>query len=237
MRLPLNAIHWYIGWPFLIIVAVRSFMVRGNSLNTLNTLFGLSAVTFMLSFTAYGLAPLLTESSSVLTYATIVGDAFQFVALFWLWIAVARIYFPGRVTLHRVFIGLDFIIVLVGIAFSIKENLAQPVTMSYIDGAWQINYAFSFGYQVATAIQYVSLLLLAARFWAQSRTAKLTSQKIRLRSFAALFLIIGGVFVLRPFFNIDVAQNSLSYVMAAALLMVGIFITATIFLAGKGKQA
>lgn len=236
MRLPLNAIHWYIGFPFLIIVAVRSFMVRSTSPNALNKLFGLSAVTFMLSFMAYGLPPLLTDSSDILTVMTIVGDAFQFIALFWLWVAVARIYFPGKTNLQRVIISLDLVVVLIGMVFSIRENLAQPATITFVDGAWQINYAFSFGYQLATAVQYLSLLLLAARFWAQSQTAKLTSQKIRLRSFAALFLIIGGVFVLRPFLDINVAQNSLSYIMAAALSIVGIFIAATIFLAGKGKQ-
>ncbi len=233
MRLPLNAIHWYIGWPFFLVVALRSFAVRDTSGNSLNRLFGLSAITWLACFTVYALPPLLTTDSNVLTISTIVGDALQFIALFILWVAVARVYLP-RLRWARILVVIaDAMVVLVGIAITAQVNLANPVTLTYVNGAWSINYVVSMGYQVVSAIQYASLLFLAARFWSQSLQLTNRAQKIRLRAFAIGFLAIGGIYVSRPFFGSGTIDMSTSVLVAFSMIMTGLFIGATIYLSRR----
>jgi hypothetical protein len=100
----------------------------------------------------YALPPLLTTDSNVLTISTIVGDALQFIALFILWVAVARVYLP-RLRWARILVVIaDAMVVLVGIAITAQVNLANPVTLTYVNGAWSINYVVSMGYQVVSAI-------------------------------------------------------------------------------------
>lgn len=233
MQLPLNAIHWYIGWPFFLIVALRSFAVRDASINSLNRLFGWSALTWLACFTVYAVPPLLTTDSNVLTLSTIAGDTLQFVALFLLWVAVARVYLPQLRWARLLVIVADAIVVLIGVAITAQVNLANPVTLTYVDGAWSINYVVSMGYQVVSAIQYASLLFLAARFWVQSLQLTSPAQKIRLRAFAVGFLVIGGTYVSRPFFGSDTLDMSTSVLVAFSMVVTGVFIGATIYLARR----
>ncbi|MDQ5944410.1 MAG: hypothetical protein QG658_477 [Patescibacteria group bacterium] len=237
MRFPLNAIHWYLALPFLIFIAWRSFSARNSGQNKLNTYFGLSAVTFIFSMLCYGLPPLVaSETSMWLTYGTIAGDIFQFIALFWIWLAVARIYFPRSSLALPIIAALDAVVVLIGAYYSITENLASPVTMTFVDGAWQVNFAFSQGYQVVTAIQFLSLLFIAARFGMQAWTATDVLKKIRLFSLALVFFVVGGLYVLRPILNFDATAYTTSYAMAGVFTLVVVFLLAGVFLARRGDR-
>lgn len=238
MQIPLNAIHWYIGWPIVLAIALRSLSVRNTTHNAVNTLFGATAWGFVVSLTFYGLPPLLTLNSQILTITTIIADTFQFLALLFAWLAVARIYFPGnRVATWA--IGLtDAAVVLIGVYISVVENLANPVTMTMINGSWQLNFAFPLGYQVVTAIQYVSLLLMAAKFWVQGGKVGTKLQMIRLRSFALGFLCIGGFYVVRPFINTASMNGNLAQnlILVIGLAVFGGFAAATFYL-GRFQSA
>lgn len=237
MRLPLNTIHWYLVLPFLAVIAWRSFSARRISQNKLNFYFGLSALSFFLAMLCYGLLPLLAEPTSIwLTYGTIAGDILQFIALAWLWLAVVRIYLPGKRLARIAVIVCELILIMAGVYFSIAENMAHPVTMLYVDGVWQIDFAFSQGYQIVTAIQYGSLLLLGIRFMLQGRSAVGAYKKLRLFSLAILFVIVGGMYVLRPILSIDVASNSFSYIVAIIHILVAIFLVVSMYLASHKKD-
>ncbi len=238
MRLPLNAIHWYVALPLLAFVAYKSFQSQKSGPNLLNTFFGLSAITFFFSLVFYGITPLVVpETSILLTYATIIGDALQFLALFWIWLAVARIYFPDRKGVMYVVAALDAIVICIGMWFSVQENLANPVIMQYVNGAWQIEFAFSRGYQLVTAVQYLSLPLIAARFLAQGWGTQDVAKKIRLFVLAILFLIVGGLYVLRPIFDFSANLNSTSYVLAAAFLLGVVFLFSAFWLQRRRQGA
>lgn len=237
MRFPLNTIHWYLALPILAIIAYRSLRKVNKNPSSLNILFGVSALTFILSMLVYGLPPVfLAGSSMTLTYSTIVGDALQLTALFWLWLAVARIYFPDKASVFYLVLFLDLLVVMAGIVFSAQDNMAYPVTMTYSQGYWQIDFAVSIQYQTAVAIQYLSLMLVGGRFWLQAGQAPKTAQKIRLVALAALCSLISAIFVLRPVLNIDTASNSVSYLLASALLLVAISVSASILLAKRSPK-
>lgn len=236
MRIPLNVIHWYIGWPVVLIIALRSLYLRNKGQNMINSLFGLAALIFLLCLTAYGLPLQFTDDSQVLTLFTIVGDSLQFLALFFMWLAAIRLYLPSNKLARNIIGGADFLVVLAGIAVSVMSNLANPVTLTFVNNAWQLNFSFPFSYQIITAIQYSSLLLIAGKFWTQSKLVTETVQKIRLRAFSIGFLIYGGIFVVRPFFTKSPNSVTQAYLLAAGLLITGVFTVATIYL-GRQKKA
>lgn len=238
MRFPLNTIHWYLALPFLILIAYRSFRARGGGRNMLNTYFGLSAITFILSMLCYGLPPLVASPESMLlTYGVIAGDIFQFIALLWVWLAVARIYFPGKKSAFWVFLVLDCMVVLAGAYYSVTENFAQPVTMQSVDGVWQINFVFTQGYQIIAAIQFASLVFLAVQFFLQAKEAAKVEKKIRLFSLATFFFLVGGVYALRPVFNLNITDNSASTLLSGAYIVIALMILVSLYLAMMAKRS
>ncbi len=239
MHIPLNTIHWYIGWPIILVIAVHSSRLRRSAPNTINTLFGLASWGFLTCLAFYALPPLLTLNSQILTLTTIIADIIQFISLAFMWIAVARIYFPGNRLASRIIGCLTIAISLIGAAISITENLTSPVTMVFVGGAWQLSFAFPVGYQVVTAIQYASLLLLAAKLWVQARDLTDRVQVLRLRSFSLAFLCVGGFYVSRPFLSLT---NSQGIFTQNILLLTGIvvfagFAAATFYIGRFRSQA
>lgn len=235
MRFPLNTIHWYLALPILALIAYRSLRRQTNNPSLLDILFGLCALTFILAMLCYGLPPLFfADSSLTLSYAMMAGDALQLVALFWLWLAVARIYFPDKKRVFYMVLFLNLLVVMAGIVFAVQENLAYPVIMKYVGGVWQIDFSVSAEYQIAVAIQYISLMLVGARFWSQSWQAPKNAQKVRLLALAILCFVISGLFILRPVLKLNTATNSISYLMAAVLLLVAVSVAASLALS-KGR--
>jgi hypothetical protein len=209
-----------------------------NDPSWLDTLFGLCALTFLFAMLCYGLPPLFfADTSLVLSYSMMAGDALQLVALFWLWLAVARIYFPDKKSVFYLVLFLDLLVVLAGIVFAVQENLAYPVMMKYVGGVWQIDFFVSVEYQIAVAIQYISLMLVGVRFGLQSWRAPKNDQKIRLLALAVLCFVISGLFIFRPVLGLDTATNSISYVMAVVLLLVAMSVAASLVLSKRGRKS
>lgn len=237
MHIPLNVIHWYIGLPVVALIAIRSLKVARKTHNLLNTYLGLGAASFTICLLFYGLPPLFSTNSQLLTITTIIADAFQFIALFWVWLAVARIYAPKSNVVRWVIIVLEMLMIGLGMYFSITENLATPVVMSQLaNGTWHLEFAFSFGYQLVTAFQYLSLLLLGAHFLLDGWRVKDVNQKLRLWGLAFGFAIVGANYVSRPFLGGPDTSVTQANLMAAGLAVTGIFIIATIILNGLREK-
>jgi hypothetical protein len=148
-----------------------------------------------------------------------------------MWLAVARIYAPNSAKVRNIIIVLDLLLIVVGLVFSIRENLANPVTLTQLpSGEWNLNFAFSLGYQIVTAIQYLSLILVGARFALDGSRVKDAIQKARLWGIATGFFIIGGFYVLRPIIGDQNATNSQDKVLVLGLMVIGFIVASTIFL-------
>lgn len=206
-------------------------MTARKTHNVLNRYLGLGGILFTLCLMSYGLPPLFTTNSQILTITTILGDCLQFFALFCMWLAVARIYAPNSAKVRNIVIVLDLILIAIGIAFSIRENLANPVTLTQLpSGEWNLNFAFSLGYQIVTAIQYLSLILVGARFALDGRRVTDPIQKARLWGIAFGFFIIGGFYALRPIIGDQNATNSQDKVLVLGLFVTGFIVASTLFL-------
>ena len=237
MQIPLNMFHWYIGIPVVFFFAVRGLMSAHKTKNRITLYMGISGLLFTLCLSLYGLPPLFTTDSQILTITTILGDVLQFLALWVMWMAVARIYAPSRPWLRRLIVGLDFLLVLVGVWFSLRENLTTPVTLiQQANGAWQINFGISLGYEIVTALQFMSLIFVAAKFWSQARGVSDSSQMWRLRSIALGFFIIGASYLIRPLTNSGTYNVTLSAMIAVGIVISGLFVFATMFLNKKTVQ-
>lgn len=231
MHIPINVAHWYVGIIIMIIIAVRSLVVARRNQNSLNNILGIASFTFILCLLAYGIPPLFTTNSTILTMSIIAGDFLQFIALFWVWVAVAHIYVPNSKLIKWVMIIADILIITMGMVFSVSSNIQNPVIMTQLpSGEWNIYFAFSLGYQIITAIQYLSLILLASRFILDGIKVKSGLQRVRLCGTAIGFYIIGGFYAIRPIVGNESTANTQNPVLVIGLLVTGIMVGATIML-------
>jgi hypothetical protein len=237
MHLPINTIHWYIGIPFALFIGIRGIMQYKKDGSKLNQYIGLTGLVFALCFLVYGLPALFLEESSVLTTSTILGDILQFVALLFMWAAVVRVFTAKKPFFKGIFIALIGVLFVASVYLSIITNLANPVTITQAsDGLWTINFYFSGIYSVVTALQYVSFLLLAAFFASQARFTIDKFKKLRIYSIAAILFVVGAVYVIQPVLNAQGDFRSTTLLLAANLLVAGVFIAATLLLSNRKNK-
>ena len=225
MHIPTNGIHWYLGLPLMLFIAVRGIYLYKKNKSTLDLYFGMVGVFFSLCFIAYGFPPLISDNSTLLTYSTILADILQFVALFFMWLAVVRLILPKNKALGFVVIAIDLLFIGLGTYFSITENLAYPVTLAQsTTGSWSLIYQFSFGYQAATALQYLSFILVAIAFLSRIGSVKSNSQKVRLASISAVLFLVGGIYVVQPFLAQPTVVIPRAMFIAFSLVVASLFI-------------
>ena len=231
MHVPINVAHWYIGILIVLLIAVRIFVFEKRNHNSLNNFFGIASFTFILCLLVYGIPPLFTTNSEILTKTIIIGDFLQFMALFWVWVAVSHIYAPNSNIVKYIIIIADLMIIAIGMIFSISSNLLNPVTMTQLpSGEWSLNFAFSLGYQIITAIQYLSLIILASRFILDGVRVKSGLQRTRLWGTAIGFYLIGGFYAIRPIIGNESSSDVQNQILIIGLVITGIMVGATILL-------
>jgi len=225
MNLPSNGIHWYLGFPLMVFISIRGLYLYSKGKSTLDLYFGLVGVFFSLCFLSYGLPPLITDNSTVLTYSTILADTLQFVALFFVWLAAFRLVLPKNNSLGIIFIILDLLLITLGIYFSVTDNLSFPVTLTQTANSLPtINYQASIGYQLVTAIQYLGLILVSIAFFRRLPAIKSKGQKIRLASIAVVLLLIGCLYALQPLLSKPILGVSRASFIAPTLAIASLFI-------------
>ena len=236
MRIPLNGLQWFIGWPFVLAIVVRGFLVRNSSQNTLNKLFLIASLLFLLSLTFMGFTSFITADPRILSIGTTLGGITEAIALLVVWIMVAHMYFPRTRALRLILTGIMAIVALACIYSAVTENLARPTTLTIVDGAWFLDYPFSTTYQILAGILYSSFIFVAAKFWRQSLAATTRAQTWRLRGFALGMFLIGAIFVVLPFLNSPrPLMESQMIVIALGMMVMGSFLLGSLILSARDQ--
>ncbi len=215
LRIPLNAIHYYIALPFFLYLAPHGLIQGRKTGNKISLYLGAAGTFFIFALLAYGGPVLFTSDPTILTWGTIIGDFFQSITLFINWLLVARLYFPGSLYARSAVIATGFFFASAAISASILTNIASPTTLISVNGSWMLQYGTSLAYQITNSLLFLSIILTSIRFIIQANSLKPGIQKIRLRTFSGLFLIIGILFVFGPLLSPESTSSTNVYIMAA----------------------
>ena len=211
MRITINSLYWYFGIPIVLFLGIRGLRQYKATGNLLDRCIGWMGIFFTFSLVAYGLGPILSADSAILTYSTILGGLFQFIALFFLWLAVARLYSPKSKLGANLIVAFDIFLVIVACYLSITQNLATPTTISQLaNGFWVINYVPRPALDMATSLQYACLLLIGAMFIYQALTITTTKNKRRTILLGSALFMVGVLSCLRPLV-ITVSDTAFQY--------------------------
>ncbi|MEI6581485.1 MAG: hypothetical protein WCN86_01260 [bacterium] len=222
MRITINSLYWYFGIPIVLFLGIRGLRQYKATGNLLDRCIGWMGIFFTFSLLAYGLGPILSADSAMLTYSTILGGLFQFIALFFLWLAVARLYSPKSKLGANLIVAFDIILVMIASYLSITQNLATPTTISQLpNGFWVINYVPRPALDIATSLQYACLLLIGAMFIYQALTITTTKNKRRTILLGSALFMVGVLSCLRALV-ITVSDTAFQYltIMIATVVVV-----------------
>ena len=236
MHLPINTIHWYIGFPIVLFIGIRGILEYRKDGSKLNKYLGLTGLFYSLCFLAYGVPAAISENSRLLSASTIVGDVLQFIALFFMWLAVVRVYAAKKPFLRGVILTLVTLLFIISVYLSVATVSSSPVTITQLpSGYWNINFPFSGLYSLVTALQYFSFILLSAYFVSQARFSNDKLKKARIYAVSALLFLVGALYVVTPFLSSPNNFEWKTVFLAISLLAVGIFIAATLLFKPKKR--
>lgn len=230
MRITINSLYWYFGIPIVLFVGIRGLRQYRATGNLLDRCIGWMGIFFTFSLLAYGLGPIISDDSTILTYSTIAGSLFQFMALFFLWLAVARLYSPKSKLGANLIVAFDIILVMIASYLSLTQNIATPTTISQLpNGFWAINYVSRPALDIATSLQYACLLLIGAMFIYQALAIANNKSKRRTMLLGAALFMVGVLSCLRPLVitNSDLAFQYLTIAIAA--LVVALIVGSTFY--------
>ncbi len=236
MRITINSLYWYFGIPIVLFVGIRGLKQYKATGNLLDRCIGWMGIFFTFSLLAYGLGPIISDDSTILTYLTIAASLFQFMALFFLWLAVARLYSPKSKLGAKLIVAFDIILVMIASYLSITQNLATPTTISQLpSGFWAINYVSRPALDIATSLQYACLLLIGAMFVYQAFTLVNTKNKRRTMLLGAALFMVGVLSCLRPLV-IAASDSAFQYLTIAIAALVVALIVGSIFYGSKPNR-
>lgn len=236
MRITINSLYWYFGIPIVLFVGIRGLKQYKATGNLLDRCIGWMGIFFTFSLLAYGLGPIISDDSTILTYLTIAASLFQFMALFFLWLAVARLYSPKSKLGAKLIVAFDIILVMIASYLSITQNIATPTTISQLpSGFWAINYVSRPALDIATSLQYACLLLIGAMFVYQAFTLVNTKNKRRTMLLGAALFMVGVLSCLRPLV-IAASDSAFQYLTIAIAALVVALIVGSIFYGSKPNR-
>lgn len=237
MRIPLNVLHWYLGFLVGLFIAARGIVAYRKQPGNRTTLYlALAGALITLAFFCYGLPPLLTTDPHYLSLGLAIGDLFQFACLFCIWLISIRAFFHRSAALKGLATLLALALTITTSVVAVHDDMSQLVTLTQAAGGWTLNYGFSELYEIFNAISFSSLLFAGIYFFIQSRVPQMASQKWRLRAFSAFFVIIGVVFIAQPLFDIAPDTQISSYLIATGFIALIALSTAVFFLQRQERK-
>lgn len=198
MRIPLNVIHWYIGLPVLAYLWIRGLRSAKTSTNQIGTYFTSASFLMLLAHIFYAVPAAFITDSIQLSWAIFIGDTFQYIALFVIWLIALRIFTGSNVLARNIAKIVLALYTGACVAASYWANIPYTTQVLWVDGHWKLDFAYPKYYAALTGFDYLALVALGIYFFLQAKIAPTTSQKWRLRSFAWLFFIIGLLFATQP---------------------------------------
>ncbi len=206
MQLPLNDIHFFIGFPVLMVLAIDTFLKYRKSGNVTTLYIAMASLFLALSQFCWGFPSLFTKDPQILSYFSFIGDSIQSLMFVMTWLIVVRGYVIKKRTRIVSYIAIT-LITLLGIFEAFRVNLFPPYP-TYIESLSANSYDIVFTsttiYSTLTAINSISFLLIAVYFWRSANKSTSKSQKFRIKSLATAFLIASILYISLPLLTFDV---------------------------------
>lgn len=234
MRIPLNVIHWYIGLPVLAYLWIRGLRSAKTSTNQIGTYFAAASFLMLLAHLFYVVPTTFLTDSSQLSWAIFVGDTFQYIALFVIWLIAIRIFSGSNVVARNIAKVILALYTGICVAASYWANIPYTTQVLWVDGHWKLDFAYPKYYAVLTGVDYLALVALGVYFFLQAKIAPTSAQKWRLRSFSWLFLIVGLLFSTQPVLPFEF--QSASYTVLLSLGFLGVIVCSVMAAIANKKQ-
>jgi hypothetical protein len=236
MYLPINKIQWYVGIPILITIGLFAFYRYRIDKSKLNLVVGWVCLLYTICFVVYGFPVLITSNSEILKITFTVGDLFQFLALFVIWLGVIRVYFIKEGVLRSIAYFLAFLLLISSIYISIITNNSSEIVFQQTNGGfWNIVLPTSLMYEVVTSIQFVGFLLFGGYFAYQAKFNKDILKKIRMYGISSMLIIIGLIYVLQPLLNYSENDTFISTIIGIVIAISGTLILSSLYLSNRKK--
>jgi len=207
----------------LLYLSVQGMISAKKNRNQITAYMTYTAISMSVALLLYLSVPTFLITGRLAGWLVFVGDFFQFLALFWVWVVVIRIFLARQLILRKISyasIGILFGACTV-VSWFANTNYATAALLK--DGIWILDFAYPPLYAFVVALNFASLLLLGMYFLRESHKATVNFQRWRLRAFASCFIVIGGIFVTQPFFSFTFQSSSVSYLLAGGFVLLGLF--------------
>ncbi|MBP9827198.1 hypothetical protein KBC99_01835 [Candidatus Saccharibacteria bacterium] len=223
IRIPLNVIHYYIGFPVFIYIAYHGIRQGRKTGNLTNFYMGFSALLFAIAVGIIGIPALFTQDSQILTWGNILSDLHLSVALMGIWLLAGRLYLPTKMLQRYMLYFFATILTVASIVIATINDFANKTTLVLENGVWQLNFPANFAYQLVYAAHFFSMILVGLAFWRQAQQIPRGVQRWRVRVYSILFLSIGALFIAQPIFRIQFDSQLNGSIMALFFSLVGVF--------------
>lgn len=224
MQLPIKDIHFFVGFPVLLGLAIDTYLKYRKSRNTTTLLIALASLFLSIALLVWAVPTLFTSDTKTLSYFTFLGDSIQGLMFMMIWILVIRGYIFNKKLQITAYLALAVLIVITVIDAA-KRNLLYPysTTLKQLsENSYDIVFAPSMSYTVITAINSISLLLIGFYFWKSGNSSTDSAQKFRIKSLALAFLVASIIYIALPAIgidsNVDVSDIALTVIFALLAL-------------------
>lgn len=202
MEVPLNSLHYYLGFPILLGLGIDSIRRYHKNRNTTSLYIGMACTLAGIALAAFGLPVLFTHNPKELSLGTMIGDISMAIAMMYLWFICIRAFLGSRKNLVLT-ANITAIVLMVLVSFgSIMANLFEPYGTQIThnpEGGISLTYTEHMDFVILSGINSISLLLIALFFWRQGSAAPTKGQSIRIRSIAVGFILAIGPFITASF--------------------------------------
>ena len=227
MQIPTNVLQWYVGIPVMLLLGVSGWRSAKKRPNQITKNLSVAGFLMAAALTIYVIPVTFTTDGSLIGKAIFIGDLFQYFSLYLIWLIVIRIYLSGNKPLELAAILAATILAGVCASTSYLANIPYNTQIIMKNGHAFLDFAYPFSYAVATAVDFLSLIIVAIHFGKQAfKLPNSSGLKWRLLAFAAFFGIVGALFVSQPILSFDMqsygytASMIIGFLLLAFLLLV-----------------
>gem|GEM_PF-6131364 len=204
-------------------LAVHGLLSSKKSRNQITVYMTYAASAMVVALCLYLSVPTFLVSGKTAGLLVFAGDVFQFLALFWVWVIVIRIFLARQSILRKVSYISAGLLFGICVALSWSANTGYATGVILRNGLLILDFAYPPAYALWSALNFVSILLLGIYFLRESHYAIVASQRWRLRAFASFFMLISIIFVAQPFLLFSFQSILVSVLFAIAFVALGVF--------------
>jgi hypothetical protein len=235
MNIPQNYIT-FVATPVLLSSVYEHVFIPKDSQS--NSLFRHPTIFYILTTFLSAYPTLWTAESSQLNIYGLFAATAEQIGLFWLWVAVAHVYFSKKPFWRGVVVTLAGIIAIAATIISFRDLTGQPTKLIEQNGVLILYNYVSTPFIVLVAVEYAAMLFLAYAFLRQSNRTQDLQVKWRLRIVALGFTLVGAAFCVVPLASpseYGAINPTQSLQMLVGIVLVALFLLATLLVRPKQK--